>query len=190
VLGGSGVEDDEEDWGRRPGKSGTSTVTSVNSTSKLGRGVVVVVVVVKDLAVVELDVTVVDVPFECSDTAVVEADETDVVEWLATLSTCSASVDVAAGLGVVVVVEIDAFCSPSVFQMDGPTDENQGGLGLAVDDVGVAIVSKRKNEFIKVAFIDSLICVPLQNTYARPKEKSIDSLCPNWRIVRVCSAPM
>jgi hypothetical protein len=87
-------------------------------------------------------------------------------------------------------VEIDAFCSPSVFQMDGPTDENQGGLGLAVDDVGVAIVSKRKNEFIKVAFIDSLICVPLQNTYARPKEKSIDSLCPNWRIVRVCSAPM
>ncbi len=146
MLGGSGVEDDEEDWGRRPGKSGTSTVTSVNSTSKLGRGVVVVVVVVKDLAVVELDVAVVDVPFECSEMpAVVEAEETDAVEWLATLSTCSASVDVAAGLGVVVVaVEIDAFCSPSVFQMDGPTDENQGGLGLAVDDVGVAIVSKEK----------------------------------------------
>lgn len=110
----------------------------------MGRGVVVVVVVVKDLDVVELDVTVVDVPFECSEMpAVVEADETDAVEWLATLSTCSASVDVAAGLGVVVVVvEIDAFCSPSVFQMDGPTDENQGGLGLAVDDVGVAIVRK------------------------------------------------
>lgn len=145
MLGGSGVEDDEEDCGRRPGKSGTSTVTSVNSTSKLGRGVVVevVVVVVKDLAVVELDVAaLVDVPFECSEMpAVVEADETDAVEWLATLSTCSASVDVAAGLGVVVVaVESDAFCSPSVFQMDGPTDENQGGLGLAVDDVGVAIV--------------------------------------------------
>jgi hypothetical protein len=116
----------------------------------LGRGVVVVVVVVKDLAVVELDVTVVDVPFECSDTAVVEADETDAVEWLATLSTCSASVDVAAGLGVVVVVEIDAFCSPSVFQMDGPTDENQGGLGLAVDDVGVAIVSKEKMNSLKL----------------------------------------
>lgn len=111
----------------------------------MGRGVVVVVVVVKGLAVVELDVAVVDVPFECSEMpAVVEADETDAVEWLATLSTCSASVDVAAGLGVVVVVEIDAFCSPSVFQMDGPTDENQGGLGLAVDDVGVAIVSKEK----------------------------------------------
>ncbi len=147
MLGGSGVEDDEEDWGRRPGKSGTSTVTSVNSTSKLGRGVVVevvvVVVVVADLAVVELAVAalVVDVPFECSPAAV--EDEADAVEWLAaattTLSTCSASVDVAAGLGVV-VVESDAFCSPSVFQMDGPTEENQGGLGLAVDDVGVAIV--------------------------------------------------
>jgi len=45
-------------------------------------------------------------------------------------------------LGVVVVVESDAFCSPSVFQMDGPTEENQGGLGLAVDDVGVAIEKK------------------------------------------------
>lgn len=146
MLGGSGVED-EEDWGRRPGKSGTSTVTSVNSTSKLGRGVVVdvvVVVVVGDLAVVELDVAALAVkvvPFECWETGVVGG---ETVEWLATgtttPSTCSASVT--AGLGVVVVVESDAFCSPSVFQMDGPTEENQGGLGLAVDDVGVAIEKK------------------------------------------------
>ncbi len=105
VLGGdgSGVED-EDDWGRRPGKSGTRTVTSVNSTSKLGRGVVVdvvvvVVVVVEDLTV---DVTTVDdVAFECS---VVE-DETETVEWLALagiiMSICSV-VDAADGVVVVV----------------------------------------------------------------------------------------
>ena len=151
VLGGdgSGVED-EEDWGRRPGKSGTRTVTSVNSTSKLGRGVVVdvvvVVVVVEDLTVTTA-VVVDDVAFECS---VVE-DETETVEWLALagiiISICSV-VDEADGLAVVVVVESDAFWSPNVFQMDGPTELNQGGLGLAVDDVGVAIVvlEKKKNK--------------------------------------------
>lgn len=150
VLGGdgNGVED-EDDWGRRPGKSGTRTVTSVNSTSKLGRGVVVdvvvvVVVVVEDLTV---DVTTVDdVAFECS----VVDDETETVEWLALagiiMSMICSVVDAADG--VVVVVERDAFWSPNVFQMDGPTELNQGGLGLAVDDVGVAIVIWERNEFI------------------------------------------
>lgn len=63
---------------------------------------------------------------------------------------------VVVGLVVVVVMETivvvgttDVFCRPSVFQMDGPTELNQGGLGLAVDDVGVAKIKiKISNYYI------------------------------------------
>ena len=34
--------------------------------------------------------------------------------------------------------------------MDGPTELNQGGLGLAVDDVGVAIVVLEKKKKKKI----------------------------------------
>ena len=120
----------EEDCGRRPGKSGTRTVTSVSSTKRLGSGVVVdgVVVVVVVAAVVVL---VVVVAF-CSDAAVV-----DVALVKPTVSTDSVVVDDVIAV-VVDVAGADAFCKPNVFQMDGPTELNQGGLGLAVDDVGMA----------------------------------------------------
>lgn len=141
MLGGSGVDDDDDDWGRRPGKSGTRTVTSVNSTNKLGSGVVVdVVVVVDGLPVVELVVSVaavVDVPLLCSKMAVVDDCDVELLTSTAPTSACSVDVDSTTGLDVVVVDTV-AFCNPNVFQMDGPTELNQGGLGLAVEEVGVA----------------------------------------------------
>lgn len=151
MLGGSGVDDDDDDWGRRPGKSGTRTVTSVNSTNKLGSGVVVdVVVVVDGLPVVELVVSVaavVDVPLLCSKMAVVDDCDVELLTSTAPTSACSVDVDSTTGLDVVVVDTV-AFCNPNVFQMDGPTELNQGGLGLAVEDVGVALKwdAKKKNK--------------------------------------------
>lgn len=59
----------EEECGRRPGKSGTRTVTSVNSTRRLGNGVVVDGVLVVGVV---LEVVV--------EAGVVEAEETLVVE--------------------------------------------------------------------------------------------------------------
>ncbi len=131
----------EEDCGRRPGKSGTSTVTSVSSTKRLGNGVVVDVVVVVLLVVVLVLLGAVDevvalvatlVAF-CSDDAVVDV----------ALATPEPPVSTGESVVVVVVIIVlvvvdEAFCKPNVFQMDGPTELNQGGLGLAVDDVGMA----------------------------------------------------
>lgn len=74
VVGGNGVEDD---WGRRPGKSGTSTVTSVNSTNRLGNGVVVDVVVV--IVVLEMPV-VATAPADPPDNVVVAEDVVELVD--------------------------------------------------------------------------------------------------------------
>ena len=131
----------EEDCGRRPGKSGTRTVTSVSSTKRLGSGVVVDGVVVVVVVVAAVVVLVVVVAF-CSDAAVV-----DVALAKPTVSTDSVVVDDVIAV-VVDVAGADAFCKPKVFQMDGPTELNQGGLGLAVDDVGMATKKNDDNKLI------------------------------------------
>lgn len=159
VVGGNGVEDD---WGRRPGKSGTSTVTSVNSTNRLGNGVVVDVVVV--IVVLEMPVVA-----TAPDNVVVAEDVVELVDSFdvvdvafdhkvdgPAISPPEAWADVVMddvpGLAVVdvtvvvvVAVGTDAFCNPNVFQMDGPTELNHGGLGLAVEDMGAANQIKIKD---------------------------------------------
>lgn len=112
--------------GRLPGKSGTSTVTSDCSDSKLGSGVVVDVVVD---AVVVVDV------------AVVVSGAASGVEKADVALTDASVVDTLVGKTVVVVTTLVGRVAfkPSVFHMVGPTDVNHGGRGRGVDDAGVAL---------------------------------------------------
>ena len=85
---------------------------------------------------------------------VVSVDELDASVALTAVGGVAAvvSVDsfVARGTDVVVGTSVDVggvgvvlLCSPNVFQMDGPTELNHGGLGLDVDDVCVAVISTK-----------------------------------------------
>ena len=141
----------------RPGKSGTRTVTSDSSSSKLGSGVVVVVVVdVVGAAVVVDDVvdvgeTVVVSLLVVSDSgvappAVLKTDGGRVESGVVAAAAAAAAVSAGVGIGVVVVGDdVVVFCSPNVFQMDGPTELNHGGLGLDVEDAGVAAGKRNIN---------------------------------------------
>lgn len=124
----------------RPGKSGTRTVTSDNWSRRLGNGVVVVevVVVVGVVGVVDgaVDIVVALVVLTTEETVVVDS----VVAWV--MVDCVVVV-----VDVVDIVGVVLLCSPIVFQMEGPTELNHGGLGLDVDDVCVAVKSLfRKKE--------------------------------------------
>lgn len=125
----------------------------------MGRGVVVDVVVVDVVVVVEDVLLVVGVVVVVEDVELTDClDVVDVVldvnvDPTGRISPVSVVVDAMVGLtgvvtDVVVVVGTEAFCNPSVFQMDGPTELNHGGLGLAVDDVGVAEKNKIKSSII------------------------------------------
>jgi len=137
----------DEEWGRRPGKSGTRTVTSVSSTRRLGSGVVVDGVLVVG-GVLEVVVEVGVVEAEAATVVVVGTDD----ELLLLLAFEAVPVELPGrSRGTVSVLEpgIDGgvtvpFCSPIVFQMDGPTELNQGGRGRAVDEVGVAVIKIKR----------------------------------------------
>ena len=75
-----------------------------------------------------------------------------------------------------VVVDVEVvvvFWSPNVFQIEGPAELNQGGLGLDVDEAGVAVIETivikdktkksinerngRRNQFVQYYTLHALI---------------------------------
>lgn len=116
--------------GRRPGKSGTRTVTSDCSDSRLGSGVVVGGVVDVELVVAAVVAALVDsvgasaVDDSCAAVAFVDA------SVAATVDGCVTGF---VGVGAVTL-------SASVLHMVGPADVNiHGGRGRGVGDAGVAV---------------------------------------------------
>lgn len=58
-------------------------------------------------------------------------------------------------------VSVVVFCRPSVFQMEGPAELNQGGRGRGVDDVGVAVgVARPTTNHVSFRFSSSVRPTP------------------------------